>query len=122
MATSVRSKMTEMFIVKMLEGQYSIVVKLFTTIVRVYSGIWWEYVIWYAWGTLEKILGIVSRKFPGIESEELFSGNSQEFPQILSTFSPVFCRIVNKKFPMDMVTRKSLELVTRNSMDRVMKN
>ena len=33
MATSVRSKMTEMFWVKMLEGQYSTVVKLFITIV-----------------------------------------------------------------------------------------
>jgi len=60
-------------------------------------------------------LGIVSRKFPGNESKELFSGNSQEFPQILSTYSPVFCRIVNKKFPMELVTRKYLELVTRNS-------
>jgi hypothetical protein len=27
-----------------------------------------------------KILGIVPRKFPGIGSKELFSGNSQEFP------------------------------------------
>ena len=28
-------------------------------------------------GTLEKILGIVPRKFPGIGSEELFAGNSK---------------------------------------------
>ena len=39
---------------------------------------------------LEKILGIIPRKFPGIGSKELFSGNSQEFPQILSIFSLVF--------------------------------
>ena len=43
----------------------------------------------YSWGILEKIFGIVPRKFQGICSEELFSGNSQEFPQIWSTFSPV---------------------------------
>jgi len=43
----------------------------------------------YSRGTLAKILGIVPRKFPGIGSEELFSGNSQEFPQLLSTFSPI---------------------------------
>ena len=53
----------------------------------------------YFGGTLEKILGLVSRKFSGIGSEELFAGNSQEFPQILSTFSPVFLsRIGYKKF------------------------
>ena len=43
----------------------------------------------FSWGTLEKILEIVPRKFPYIGSEELFSGNSQEFPHIWSTFSPV---------------------------------
>ena len=47
----------------------------------------------------EEILGIVPRKFPGIGSKELFSGNSQEFPQIWSTFSPV------------ILQRNSIELV-----------
>jgi len=55
-------------------------------------------------------LGIVPRKFLGMAgSEELFAGNSQEFPQILSTFSAV------------LVTSYSLELVTRNILDRVMR-
>ena len=39
---------------------------------------------------LRKSLEIVPRKFPGIGSGELFAGNSQEVPQILSTFSPIF--------------------------------
>jgi len=47
----------------------------------------------------EELLGIVPRKFPGIGSEELFSRNSQEFSQILSTFSSVSCKISYKKFP-----------------------
>ena len=64
----------------------------------------------YSWGTLEKILGIVPRKFPGIGSEELFSGNSQELQQTLSTFSPVIFA--------KLVTRNSQELVTRNSLER----
>jgi len=29
----------------------------------------------YSWGTLEKILGIVPRKFPEIGSEDLFATN-----------------------------------------------
>ena len=44
----------------------------------------------YSWWNLAKILKIVPWKFPGNGSEELFSGKSQEFPQILSTFSPGF--------------------------------
>ena len=63
----------------------------------------------YSCGTLEKILGIVLRKFPGMGSEELLAGNSKKFPQMLSPFSAV------------LVTRNSLELVTRNSLDRVMR-
>ena len=48
---------------------------------------------------LSLALRIVPRKFTGIGSVELFSGNSQEFSQILLTFSPFLCRIGNKKFP-----------------------
>jgi len=44
-------------------------------------------------------LGIVLRKFPGIGSEELFSGNSQEFPQILSIFFPVFLQNWYQEIP-----------------------
>ena len=33
----------------------------------------------------EKLLGIVLRKFPGVGSKELFSGNSHKFPLIWST-------------------------------------
>ena len=43
----------------------------------------------YSWGILEKILGIVPGKFPGIDSEDLFATN----------FLWVFWRIGNKKFP-----------------------
>ena len=72
----------------------NIVVKLFTTIgvnllrhmLRIFRNI------------PEEFLGIVPRKFPGIGSEELLVGNYQEFSQILSTFSLVYCRIGNKKF------------------------
>ena len=57
---------------------WNIVVKLFTTFVSEYS-----------WGILEKILGIVPRKFPGFGSEDLFATNFLWF----------FWRISNKKFP-----------------------
>ena len=50
----------------------------------------------YSWGSLEKILGIVPGKFPGIGSEELFATNFSGFSE-------------------ELVTRNSLELVTRNS-------
>ena len=56
----------------------------------------------YSWRTLEQILGIVSSKFPGIGSQELFSD-----------FLRLFSRIGYKN---------SLELVTGNSLDRVMRN
>jgi len=39
-----------------------------------------------------KILGIVPRKFPGIGSKELFSGNSQEFPLFCQQFLRLFSR------------------------------
>ena len=58
----------------------------------------------------EKILGIVPRKFPGIGSQELFSGNSREFPLIWSTFSK------------GILQRNSSVLVERNSSDKVMRN
>ena len=61
----------------------------------------------YFWETLGNILGIVPRKFPGIDSKKLFSGNSQEFTQIWSKFSQVIFQ------------RNSLELVTRNSLEWV---
>ena len=44
-------------------------------------------------------MGIVPRKFPGIGFKELFAGNSQEFPQILSTFSSVFLQNWKKEIP-----------------------
>ena len=46
----------------------NIVVKLFTTFVSEYFKI-------FLIGTLEKILGIVPGKFPGIGSEDLFATN-----------------------------------------------
>ena len=57
----------------------------------------------YFWETLGKILEIVPRKFPGIDSKELFSGNSQEFTKIWSTFSQVILqrnslKLIMKKF------------------------
>ena len=36
---------------------------------------------------------------PGMWFEELFAGNSEEFPQILSTFSPVFLQNWQQKIP-----------------------
>ena len=39
---------------------------------------------------LEELLRKSWEKFPGIGSKELFAGNSQEFPQILLTFSAGF--------------------------------
>ena len=50
----------------------------------------------YSCGTLEKILGIVLRKFPGMGSEELFAGNSKK---ISTNVVAIFCSIGNKKFP-----------------------
>ena len=50
----------------------------------------------YSCGTLEKILGIVLRKFPGMGSEELFAGNSKK---ISTKVVDIFCSIGNKKFP-----------------------
>ena len=54
-------------------------------------------------------LGNSSQEIPRKCSEELFAGNSEEFPQILFTFSPMFFS--------ELVTRNALELVTRNSLE-----
>ena len=73
---------------------YSLLLVLVSEFTQAYA----ENISKYSWEILEKILGIVPRKFPGIGSEELLVGNYQEFSQILLKFSLVFCRIVNKKF------------------------
>ena len=67
----------------------------------------------YAWGTHKEILEMGHRKFPGIGSKELFSGNSQEYPQKCLTFT---------RYSPKLETRNSLELVTRNSSHGAMKN
>ena len=83
-----------------MEGQYScLVIHYYWALVLVseFTQEYAENISRYSWGTLEKILGMVPRKFPGMGFEELFAGNSEEFPQILSTFSA------------ELVTRNSLE-------------
>ena len=71
---------------------YSLLLVLVSEFTQAYA----ENISKYSWEILEKILGIVPRKFPGIGSEELLVGNYQEFSQILSKW------------------------VTRNSLDSVM--
>ena len=89
----------------------NIVVKLFTTI-RLRSWlvnllrICWEYIKIFLRNSWENH----PRKFPGIGSEELFTGNSTNLVDIFSSFSA------------ELVTTISLKLVTRNSLDLVLRN
>ena len=77
---------------------------LTTTIIRPMS--WLVNLIRFSWRTLEKILGIVPRKFPGIDSEELFAGNSDRVMRISS----------------EWVTRNSSDLVPRNGLRKIPRN